>query len=79
MATARKILFKSAFKVENTDLEINLCPKPLFSGDSDSSYLERERWKTMTVVVEWQRPLAQKTYISRVECLIKMDPKMTYA
>ena len=33
--------------------EINLRPK-LFSGGSDSSCLERERWKTMTVVVEWQ-------------------------
>ena len=36
-------------------------PKATISGGSDSSCLERERWETMTVVVEWQRPLPQKT------------------
>ena len=32
----------------------------------------------MTVVVEWQQPLCKKN-VSRVESLIKKDPKMTYA
>ena len=50
MTTARGNLFKHAFKV----LELNLCPKLLFSGDSDSSSLEPECWKTMSIVVEWQ-------------------------
>ena len=61
MTTARENLFKSALKVHNTVLEINLRPRPLSSGGSDSSCLERERWKMMTVVVEWQRPLPQRT------------------
>ena len=73
MTSTRENRFKGVFKVKNTILEINLHPKPLFSGGSDSSCLERERWKTMTVVIEWQRPLLLKT------SLIKKDPKMTYA
>ena len=66
MTTATENLFKGAFKVSNTVLGINLPPKPLFPGGSDSSCLELECWKTMTVV-------------SRVESLIKKDPKMTYS
>ena len=42
MTTARENLFESAFKVYNTVLEINLRPKPLFSGDSESSCVERK-------------------------------------
>ena len=60
MTTARENLLKSAFKVYNIVLEINLRPEPLFSGGLDRSCLEQERWKT-TVVVEWQQPLPQKT------------------
>ena len=66
MTTARENLFKSAFKVQNSVLEINLRPKLLFPGGSDSSCLERERFKTMTVAPET---------VSMVESLIKKDPK----
>ena len=59
-------------------MEINLRAKPLFSGGSDNSCLKRERWKTMTVVVEWQRHLPPEN-VSRVEPLIKKDPKMAYS
>ena len=57
LTTAREHLFKSAFKVKNTVLEINLSQKPLFAGGSDGSCQVRQRWMAMTVVVEWQLPL----------------------
>ena len=53
--------FLGCFQSLNTVLEINLCLKPLFSVGSDNLCLEREYWKTVTVVVEWQRLLPQKT------------------
>ena len=49
--------FQACFLSLNTVLDINLSPNSPFSRISDSSRLERERWKTMTVVVEWQWPL----------------------
>ena len=58
---------------------MNLRPKALFSGGLDILCLERERWKdedddrcgrlTTTATPE---------NVSRVEVLIKKDPKMTY-
>ena len=70
--------FQECFQSLKHCLEINLRPKPLFSGGSDNSCLERERWKTMTVVVEWQRHSPPEN-VSMVEPLIKKDPKMEYA
>ena len=77
MTTARENLFKSAFKVWNTFLELNPHPKQLFSGGSDNPCLAL-RLKTMNFAVEWQRLLPPES-VSNVECLIKKDPRMAHA
>ena len=50
-------IFSECFQSLNTVFGDQSSSKALYSGGSDSSCLVRERWKTMTVAVEWQRPL----------------------